>query len=206
MTESGTGPLVWGYPKPGPRLIHAYQELDLALNGTDAQRRALGNLGTLPRPWIPSTCRHVELRGELWEWLDRVVVWLNHEFVFHPEGIVPACWPRHAHLVHEIAVLADRRWQAEISLTSGTLEEWHHYVLPPFVDRMRTRCGSHCDDGHPERWPARLDYEAFTGVRSRVRAAAFSADLDRLPADSEGEGPGCGRFVVLDTATGEVAT
>ena len=63
-------------------------------------------------------------------WLDDVVIWLNHEYVWDVVAMIPACWPKHPHLVHEIAVLADLRRRAGHALTGDALEEWHRYALP----------------------------------------------------------------------------
>ena len=78
----------------------------------------------LPRPWDPPTCVDPDLRAELWEWLEAVVTWLNHEYVWDVSGIIPHCWPKHPHLVHEVAVLADLRRRAGQALSSDALEEW----------------------------------------------------------------------------------
>ena len=56
--------------------------------------------------------------------------------------MIPACWPQHPHLVHEIAVLADQRRRAGHALTSDALEEWHRHNLPAFTERMKSRCGT----------------------------------------------------------------
>jgi hypothetical protein len=81
----------------------AYRELDRAANGSPEQIRALGDARLLPRPWEPATCRTQQLRS----WLDAVVTWLITEYVWEVADTIPACWPQHPHLVHEIAVLAD---------------------------------------------------------------------------------------------------
>ena len=55
----------------------------------------------------PATITDPSLRAEAWDWLDAVVCWFNAEYVWDPTlGVIPACWPRHPHLVHEIAVIA----------------------------------------------------------------------------------------------------
>jgi hypothetical protein len=106
----------------------------------------------LPRPWEPECCPP-KLRGEIWAWLDEVVDWLNTEYCWDPDGLIPACWPHHPHLVHELVVLADQRRLAGQAVTSDLLEEWHRYTLPSFHDRLRKRLRSHCDEGH-QPWPA----------------------------------------------------
>jgi hypothetical protein len=84
--------------------------------------------------------------------VEAVVVWLVTEYVWEATDTIPACWPQHPHLVHEIAVLADQRRRAGHAFTSDALEEWHRYSLPAFTERMKSRLGSHCEDGH-QPWP-----------------------------------------------------
>ena len=105
----------------------------------------LGDIHELPRPWEPESCPP-KLRGEIWAWLDQVVDWLNTDYCWDPDGLIPACWPHHPHLVHELAVLADQRRLAGQAFTSDLLEEWHRYTLPSFHDRLRSRLRSHCDE------------------------------------------------------------
>ena len=171
-------PLVQPFPRPGPALLLAHHELEVAENGTAEQRKALRTIADLPRPWSPATCTKPQLRAELWNWLDAVVLWLNHELVFDPADVIPACWPRHAHLVHELTVLADRRRRAERALTSEPLEEWHRYALPAFLDRMHHRVGDHCADDHPTVWPSagRFSRHLDEG-RATARQKAFASDL-----------------------------
>ncbi|WP_256791961.1 hypothetical protein [Terrabacter sp. Ter38] len=149
--------MVRPFPEPGRALRHCYRELHIAANGTAEQRKALGDLRMLPRPWDPSSIREPQLRRELWTWLDLVVSWLNAEYVWDVVGIIPPCWPRHPHLVHEIAVLADQRRSAGLGFNSDALEEWHRYALPAFTERGRTRLKDHCEEGHSD-WPARARY------------------------------------------------
>jgi hypothetical protein len=82
----------------------AYRELDRVAAGSPEQVRALGDARLLPRPWEPATCRTPQLRQQLWLWLDAVVDWLVTEDVWEAADTIPACWPQHPHLVHEIAV------------------------------------------------------------------------------------------------------
>ena len=82
------------------------------------------------------------------------MIWFNHEYVWdHNAGMIPACWPQHPHLVHEIAVLADQRRRAGIDPTSSALEEWHRYGVPGFLERLKTRTKNGCDEHHAP-WPA----------------------------------------------------
>ncbi|MGI8946624.1 MAG: hypothetical protein ACR2FV_01300 [Ornithinimicrobium sp.] len=172
--------LVLPFPEPGPALRTAYREIAQAVHGTEDQKKALGDPHQLPRPWDPATCRTKVLREQLWDWLDRVVTWLNHEYVWDPAGTIPPCWPRHPHLVHELAVLADHRRRAGRVLSSDAIEEWHRYNLPAFTERMRTRLQDHCTDGH-QPWPARSRHVAHTGQQHTAhRAKAFNTDTETM--------------------------
>ena len=104
--------LVAAFPEPGRILGEAFRELELGVSGTDAEKEALRRAEPVARPWDPPTCTHPPLRKELWDWLEKVVVWLNAEYVWDVSAAIPACWPRHPDLVHEIAVLADKRRRA----------------------------------------------------------------------------------------------
>lgn len=193
--------MVRQFPQPGPLVRHAYRELHLAAHGTTQQVAAIGDPTRLARPWDPATCTHPLLRREVWAWLEEVVTWLNQEYVWDAEaGIVP-CWPQHPHLVHEIAVLTDQRYQAGQAFTSDSLEDWHRYSLPAFHDRARARTHGHCHDGH-EPWPA-------TGRHTRHRASTTRTlreqtyDHDAAVESPNGaETPA--RLGVIDLATGEL--
>ncbi len=172
------GELLVGFPSPGGRLQKAYQDLWLAKSGTDAQKKQLGNPALLPHPWEPETCRDPELRAELWRWLDQVAAWINSDYVWEIAGMptIPECWPLHPHLVHELAVVADQRRRAGIAENSDLLENWHRYVLPGFLERLRHRMKQSCEDGHSP-WPGRSQHARFlSDAATEARAAAFAAD------------------------------
>ena len=176
----------------------AFRELDLAENGTAQQREHLGDPDLLPRPWDPGTCTNPELRIQIWEWLEAVVAWLNHEYSWDLDAMVPTCWPHHPHLVHELAVLADQRRRAGLATHSRLMEEWHRYTLPAFADRMRGRLGAHCDEGH-QPWPGRSrhnqhvstgDAEAREDLYARdIRASSQAAPAARSPATGRDSAP-----------------
>ncbi len=176
--EQGRGryPLAKPFPRPGPQIAHAYRELDLALNGDDDQRKAIGDPNQLARPWDPGSIEATPLRTELWEWLEAVVDWINTEHVWDPTYLIPPCWPQHPHLVHEIAVLADQRYQAGSAISSDALEEWHRYALPAFFDRRRTRLRTVCDSRHHD-WPARPAHVRFQDARDH-REECYTGDVD----------------------------
>ena len=169
--------MVQEVPQPGRLLQHAYRELDLAVNGTDEQRAALGDLGVLPRPWDPDSLKGAALRRELWDWLDAFTIWLNTEYTWDVAGVVPQCWPQHPHLVRELAVLADQRRRASMALGSDALEDWHRYALPSFTERMRQRVKSHCDDGH-QPWPAKGRHSRHVAdSAASQRRSSFDYDI-----------------------------
>ena len=172
--------LAVAFPAPGPLIEAAYLDLYLAVEGEDLDQDAVGDPDLLPRPWDPPTCRDPELRAELWDWLDAVVIWLNHEYVWDPTGMIPPCWPQHPHLVHEIAVLADQRRRAGTALDSNALEEWHRYSLPGFHERMRGRLKTHCEQDH-QPWPARSRHLRHTAQpHTAARSHLYEMDAQRF--------------------------
>lgn len=201
--------MVQAFPEPGAAIRTAYRELALAEHGTDEQKKALGDPAKLPRPWMPATCRTKVLREQLWDWFDRFVTWLNHEYVWDPMSTVLACWPTHPHLVHEIAVLADQRRRAGTNLTSDGIEEWHRYSLPSFHDRLRNRTQDHCTDGH-QPWPARSRYAAHNGNEHiNDRLGSFASDTLQMQQvlETEHTSTSAGarlHAIRIDLETGEV--
>ena len=196
------------FPQPGRLVEHAYWELQIAATGTPEHVRALGDLRRLPRPWDPPTCTHPDLRLELWIWLDAVVTWINHEYVWDAAGYIPTCWPEHPHLVHDLAVLADQRRRAGHANTSDALEDWHRYALPTFLGRMTERLKAHCENGH-QTWPATGRHARHTSDpahRARIRTYKTDANLQGPQGDLST--PGRPRLVVVqgdvvDDTTGE---
>ncbi|KGN41040.1 hypothetical protein N801_09800 [Knoellia aerolata DSM 18566] len=173
------------FPPPGRLVEHAYWELSIAANGTPEQIKALGDLRRLPKPWDPPTCTHPDLRLEIWVWLDDVVTWINHEHIWDTDGYIPSCWPEHPHLVHDLAVLADQRRRAGMANTSDALEDWHRYALPAFLDRMRQRLKSHCENGH-QSWPSTGRHARHSGDPHRSRRArAFKDDAQVPPGPAQ---------------------
>jgi hypothetical protein len=203
-------PMLAPFPAPGATIAAAYRELRKAATGTDAERKALGDPGRLARPWDPATCSRPELRQQLWDWLDKVVTWINSDYVWDVSGVIPACWPKHPHLVHEIAILADRRRVAGISLASDALEEWHRYTLPAFLERLRSRIRDHCENGH-QPWPANGRHARHTGPDAAAeRGRTFQADLAATSPRAAIPARPVNRLVVVDDrskvdpATGEL--
>lgn len=185
MDDSSTA-LVQPFPMPKTTsLIRAFDNLYLAAEGSDAQKRALGHPASLPRPWDPATIIDPQLRYEAWLWLEDVVAWFNHEHVWNlGAGYIPPCWPRHPHLVHEIAVLADLRRQAGTALTSQPLEEWHRYAVPNFLDRMKQRMHDCCDTEHTDS-PGRTKHTRHRAARPH-RLDAYDADCQDTADNNPG--------------------
>ena len=163
--------IVQEFPPPTRLLTSAFAELQIARSDDDEARQALGDLSALARPWDPASCPPT-LREELWIWLDRVVGWINHEYTWQHDRVIPACWPAHPHIVHDVAVIACLRYSAGHALTADPLEDWHRYALPAFFDRMTARLGgSPCPPGEHKPWPARgrfSDYESEGALRRRM--------------------------------------
>ncbi|WP_375426497.1 hypothetical protein [uncultured Friedmanniella sp.] len=211
MAESQDGhALVRAFPPVGPLMWEAYEDLRHVEQSNDlALTHHLGSVDDLPRPWLPATCASVDLREEVWEWLDAVVDWLNTEFVWLGEDEIPACWPLHPHLVHELGVIADQRRRATLTLTSDLLEEWHRYCLPAFFDRLRTRTRGSCETGHTGP-PAAARTTRYRSASEHARRAGwYRADL--LAATKRtGRQPSVPRLVVsdglvIDPRTGEIS-
>lgn len=130
------------------------------------------------------------------------MIWFNHEYVWdHNAGMIPACWPQHPHLVHEIAVLADQRRRAGLDPTSSALEEWHRFGIPGFLERLKIRTKNSCDEHHAT-WPADARYaRVVTQDRARLSGEAPPVTARKPLAPSLAPHPGGG---LVDPATGEV--
>jgi hypothetical protein len=169
-----------GFPQPTKLIRTAFVQLQVARSGDEDEVADLGPLSDLPRPWDPPSCPP-SLRHELWLWLDTVAGWINHDYSWQADNCIPGCWPAHPHIAHELAVVAALRLEAGHALSAGALEEWHHYALPGFLDRMTNRLGgSGCPPGKHHDWPAagrHRDYESVAGLNRRLKV--FSSDTER---------------------------
>jgi hypothetical protein len=172
--------IVRDFPAPTKLLASAFAQLQIARSDDEEAKKALGALSELARPWDPASCPPL-LRKELWVWLDGVVGWLNHEYTWQADRVIPSCWPAHPHIVHEIAVLACLRLSAGHALTADAMEDWHRYVVPGFFDRMLARLGgSPCQPGSHKAWPGAsrfTDYESPGAVSKRLEA--FEKDTSK---------------------------
>ena len=203
-----SGGLVTPFPDISDLMRLAYLDLRRVETAKDpSEVRDLGPLDQLPRPWDITTCTSAALRTEVWAWLDAVVGWINTQYVWDVTQLIPACWPLHPHLVHDIGVIADQRRRAGLAYTSDALEEWHRYCLPAFYERLRTRSRDFCEDGHrPAPGLARTRRYNATRVD---RGQWYDADVDATTPPDQLPAAGPGRFrvidgLLIDPATGEI--
>lgn len=163
------------FPPPGGLVREAMTVLGVVRSGDPELIEQLGDLEDLPRPWEPDTCSGPLLQ-QLWLWCDQVAAWINHEYVWRPAGMIPSCWPAHPHLARELPALACQRQAAMDAIDVSTLEEWHRYTLPTFLDRMSGRLGdSSCRDGRHMDWPAAPRYAAHVDPEASARRRAWFA-------------------------------
>jgi hypothetical protein len=165
------------FPAP-PAVIVQVLNTFATLRGDDKEAiDKLGDTTGLFRPWIVATVPG-EFRQKLWLWIDEVATWLNSSYVWRPVNMIPACWPRHPHLAHELPVLACQRATAELSNDPQLLEEWHRQALPTFLERLAVRLGeSSCRTGQHQQWPAASRYAAYVCDEARAeRGALFRRD------------------------------
>ncbi|MEU7230037.1 hypothetical protein [Streptomyces chrestomyceticus] len=92
------------------------------------------------RPW-DLTRLHGELESAVWSWLDDVVLWLNNGYGWQEEQIIPACWPLHEGMAHDLAALAFGRPDAYATDTPAFVGRWHS-DWEDFQRRMQTALGS----------------------------------------------------------------
>ena len=168
------------FPVPDRLVRHAFAQLRVAKSGTLAAKAAeLGDVkpADLPLPWDPPSCS-ATLRARVWVWLDRVSAWINHEYSWQFDRMIPSCWPAHPHIAHELAVVACLRYDAGCALSPDALEDWHRYALPGFLDRMAGRLGSNgCPPGRHTDWPGRSRHQDFESASADQRRwDAFAAD------------------------------
>ena len=171
------------FPHISERMRVAYVDLWHAGAARDEElAQTVGVADDLPRPWDPATCHDPQLRREVWQWLDRVVDWINTEYAWDVDGLILECWYLHPHLVHELGTVADQRRRAGSAYASDALEEWQRYCLPSFLDRMRNRIRSYCDDRHKSHpgLARMLHYNAIESVG--VRQAWFAMEVQEATA------------------------
>ena len=200
-------PMIVPVPQPGqlgpaglPRAPHRGQR-------HREEQKALGNHALLPRPWEPATCLDPELRHELWEWLEEVVIWLNHEYTWDVSGLIP-------HLLARAPAPGPRDRGARRPAPprrAGHDQRRARGVAPLLparrsLDRMRNRLRAHCDDEHA-RWPGRPRHNEYTATPTRSAERTPSpATSTRCPkARSVAKQPlKAPRLGLIDLETGEV--
>ena len=74
------GLMVRPFPKPGPTLRAAMQQLQHAVVEPPADEE-LDLLAQMPRPWEPASCTG-QMRSELWAWLDLVAMWVGEQHLW----------------------------------------------------------------------------------------------------------------------------
>jgi hypothetical protein len=141
------------FPSPSPVLVAALDELRVAAVAPPESKADLQRLAMLPRPWDPASCPS-EFRSVIYIWLDDVAAWINEEHTWRVDRMIPICWTQHPHIVHELATLACARWEASYAITPDTLENWHHYTMPLFLDRIAQQIGgTGCPPGRHQPQP-----------------------------------------------------
>lgn len=167
------------FPEPEGMIASAYWALETSAQAKTPQLAAgLGDHRDLPRPWIPSSCTDPTTRKDLWDWLERVVVWLNHEYTWDTAAMIPACWSHHPHIINDLAVLADRRHMAGQARTGQAMEEWERQTLPGFISRMQTRLRQQCANGQHKPWPGSPREQTYLAEETaRHRADRLAQDL-----------------------------
>jgi hypothetical protein len=128
MPDLTRNPMTLTQPAPSPVVQHALNLLITAKTGTEEQKEQLGPTSELGRPWIPASCIP-RLRRAVWMWMDDIAPWLNEQYGWRMEKLIPACWPLHPHIANELPVLACQRRTAELALDPHPLEDWHRYTL-----------------------------------------------------------------------------
>ena len=75
--------MVEPFPEPGGGGIReAMDALELAATYQPEIEDEVQELAAMPRPWDPATCPG-PLREEIWQWLDRVAIWINTQHLWN---------------------------------------------------------------------------------------------------------------------------
>jgi hypothetical protein len=176
------------FPLPNPDVGFHLSELQRLAAIEAPTELELRRLAALARPWDPPNCPP-ELRRHVYSWLDEVVAWINEDHTWRVDRVVPACWPQHPHIVHELATVACLRWSAGCTASATPLEEWHRVTLPLFLERIAQRVGPNaCPPGrhqpHPGAGRSQLyREEPATGDRRRRRARDASLGVLAEPSE-----------------------
>jgi hypothetical protein len=168
------------FPTPPGSVIRALHMLQILRRGDPEEIKAAGIGADVPRPWDPASCP-ANLREDVWVWCDDVAAWINHEYAWRPGQMIPPCWPQHAHIARELAVLAFLRWAAEAATGPEVVEDWHRYTFPMFCERMFSRLGeSTCRTGDHAVWPAESRNHSYSSDKPTAdRKQTFQRDASR---------------------------
>jgi hypothetical protein len=179
LLSKDTTPVVARFPTPPPGIRGAMDVLQIAAAASMTNEEVLCRVEGLPRPWDPATCPG-DMRAELWAWLDEVAAWINTEHLWSLQTPgVPACWPAHPHIAHDLAVVASSRYLTMYAVSPAALEEWHRYALPAFLHRLTDRLGEGCVAGHQQPRPrAARDQDFADSTQAGRRRARFDVDSD----------------------------
>lgn len=173
------------FPAPPP-LVAAQLDRLRALRQRSPAALAALDPAELSRPWEPASCVE-ELREQLWWWCDEVAAWINHDYSWRPAQLIPACWPAHPHLAHDLPVVACLRVEADASIDPAHLELWHREILPAFLERMTSTLGESCRTGTHTDWPAAARHDAYfneRGVTDRQERIYLDSHPDARPGPS----------------------
>jgi hypothetical protein len=151
---------------PSSFLASVLDELRVAAAQPAQSVDDMRRVSALPRPWDPPTCPPT-LRNHVWQWLAEVAAWINAEHTWRVDRMIPLCWAQHPHIVHELATVACLRYDALLAVTADSLEEWHRYTLPMFLDRVTDRVGAHaCPPGKHQTQPGAARIAAAKQART----------------------------------------
>lgn len=156
--------IIDAFPAPPP-LVGAQLDRLRALRQRNPAALTALDPAELARPWEPASCVE-ELREQMWWWCDEVAAWINHDYSWRPAQLIPACWPAHPHLAHDLPVVACLRVEADAGIDPAHLELWHREILPGFLERMASTLGESCRTGAHTDWPAAARHEAYFAERA----------------------------------------
>ncbi|MGP4112323.1 hypothetical protein ACTWP5_15590 [Streptomyces sp. 4N509B] len=92
-----------------------------------------------PHPWDLSSLTD-PLATAVWTWLDEVAYWLNDTYAWQEHQVIPACWPHHPDIAHDLAALAFTRIDVYAAATPAYIPRWRT-DLEDFHRRLTTTLG-----------------------------------------------------------------
>jgi len=173
--------MVEPFPQPGDLLRVAMDRLQVAAMNPPQSEKDIGALTELPRPWDPGSCP-ADLRAELWSWLLEVSAWINTQHLWNVSVTgIPECWPQHPHLVHDLAAVASARHYTTFAASPAALDDWHHYCLTGFLDRLHHRLADGCQPGRHQQRPREERNRHYQNDEAR-RSRLEQITMDRAQA------------------------